>query len=134
MRRSKKGFRYMPTKLTPLLALLALLAALLIGAAGTASATSADPEFDCVNGVSVVVCDNSIDVTVDIDVIITTTRALTSTEINLLEEALDELFQDCLTVTKNDIQVLTVDIFTNEFNITILSGNVIVIGDLPVPC
>lgn len=125
----------MKVKFGPILALLGFLTALMIGAAGTASATNTDPDFDCVNVVGGQLCDNTVDVPTDIKVVITNIEALTGDELLHLETELDKLFIDATTtVTKNDIKVLVVNIYTGDFNITILSGNVVVIGDIPCGC
>jgi hypothetical protein len=74
-------------------------------------------------------------VPVDVDVIITSIRALTGSELVHLETELDKLFVNAVTtVTKNDVKVLIVNIYTGDFNITVLSGNVVVLGNLPCPC
>jgi hypothetical protein len=125
----------MKTKLASVFALFAFLAVLMIGAAGTASATNPDPDFDCVNGIGVQVCDNTVDVPVDVKLIITSIRALTGSELVHFETELDKLFVNAVTtVTKNDVKVLVLNIYTGDFNITILSGNVVVLGNLPCPC
>jgi hypothetical protein len=113
------------------MALLGLLTMLLLGAVGTAQATD-HPDYTCGNLVLVQVCDNDIDVPVDIDVEITSSRILTGNEIEILEATLKAVTD--VDVTKNDIKVAVLNLYNNQFNITILSGNVIVIGDIPCGC
>jgi hypothetical protein len=118
-------------RLAPVVALLGLLTALLLGTAGTAHATG-NPDYTCGNLVLVQICDNNTDVPVDIDVDITSSRLLSNSEIDILEDVLKVVTD--VDVTKNDIKVAVVNLYVNEFNINILSGNVIVIGDIPCGC
>lgn len=122
----------MRNRLPSVAALLGLLTALLLGAAGTAHATG-NPDYTCNNvGIVLQVCDNDTDVPVDIDVDITSSRALTGNEISILETTLKNVTD--VDVTKNDIKVAVVNLYIGQFNITILSGNVVVIGDIPCGC
>lgn len=121
----------MRSKLASLGALFGLLTALMLGMAGAANATT-DPEFDCANVLGAVVCDNTVDVPVDIKVTIVDTNVLNGTQLNLLEEGIDAVVD--ADVTKNDIKVAVLNVYDNEFNIQILSNNVIVLGDIPCGC
>ena len=106
--------------------MLAILAGLLL-ASGTASATggTTDPSFDCANVIGIgQICDN-----ID-NVIVTVTHigVLNNNDLVKVEDVLNDL---AVTGIDGDVNVIKGDVlnlYHNDFNIPILSGNVIVIG------
>ena len=119
-------------KFAPVVVLFSIISALFFASAGTASANP--PAWSCLNsskiGVGVVqICTVDVDVTKVITV--ESLVNLSNTEVSVLENNLNNL--DAL--NKNYITVLddVVNVYNNNFNIPILSGNVIVVG-FPCPC
>ena len=120
----------MRKKLASVTALFGLVATLFLGVAGTAQATN--PDYTCGNVAVVQICDNDVDFPVDIKVTIEDTEILTENELTVLEAVLKAVTD--VDVTKNDIKVAVVEVYDNEFDIDILSNNVIVVGNIPCGC
>jgi hypothetical protein len=119
-------------KFAPLAMLLGILSALFFASAGTASANP--PAWSCINsskiGVGVVqVCTVDVDVTKVITV--ESLVNLTSTNLSVLENDLNN--NDVLNGSKIDVIDDVLNVYNNDINVPILSGNVIVIG-FPCPC
>lgn len=122
----------MKARLASLGALFGLMTALMLGMVGAANATGNDPEFDCANLVGAVVCDNTVNFPVDIKVTITDVNVLTNAQLNTLEEGIDAVVDT--DVTKNEIKVAVLNVYADNWDIDILSNNVVVIGDIPCGC
>jgi hypothetical protein len=107
-------------------AMVAILAGMLL-ATGTASATggTTDPSFTCANVIGVgQICDNLDNVVVTV----THLGVLNGNDLVDVENVLNDL---AVTGIGGDVNIIKGDIlnlYHNEFNIPILSGNVIVIG------
>lgn len=117
----------MKNRLASIVAMFGLLVGVLLATAGTASATggTTDPSFDCANVIGVgQICDNVDDVVVTI----THIGVLSGDNLVKVEDVLNDL---AVTGIDGDVNIIKGDIlnlYDNEFNIPILSGNVIVIG------
>lgn len=117
----------MKKHLASIVATFGIVLGVLFTAAGTASATggTTDPSFDCVNVIAVgQLCDN-------LDNVIVTVTHLGVLNGNDLVEVEDVLNDLAITGIDGDVTLIKGDVlnlYHNEFNIPILSGNVIVIG------
>jgi hypothetical protein len=117
----------MKKRLASIVAMFGMLVGVLLATAGTASATggTTDPSFDCANVIGVgQVCDNVDNVVVTI----THIGILSGDNLVKVEDVLNDL---AVTGIDGDVNIIKGDIlnlYGNEFNIPILSGNVIVIG------
>ena len=117
----------MKKRLASIVAMFGMLVGVLLATAGTASATggTTDPSFDCANVIGVgQICEN-----VD-NVVVTVTHigVLSGDNLVKVEDVLNDL---AVTGIDGDVNIIKGDIlnlYHNEFNIPILSGNVIVIG------
>jgi hypothetical protein len=117
----------MRKRLASIVAMFGMLVGVLLATAGTASATggTTDPSFDCANVIGVgQICEN-----VD-NVVVTVTHigVLSGDNLVKVEDVLNDL---AVTGIDGDVNIIKGDIlnlYHNEFNIPILSGNVIVIG------
>ena len=119
-------------KFAPVALLLGILSALFFASAGTASANP--PAWSCINsskiGVGVVqIC------TVDVDITkVVTVESLVNlgnVDLDAVENNLNNL--DVLNASKIDVIDNVLNVYNNDINVPILSGNVIVIG-FPCPC
>ncbi|ANZ35945.1 hypothetical protein BBK82_07480 [Lentzea guizhouensis] len=109
------------------MAMFGLVFAALLGVAGTASATggTTSPTFDCANVIGVgQICDNVDNVVVTI----THIGVLSGSDLVDVENVLNNIAVTGINGDVNVIKNNVVNLYGNEFNIPILSGNVIVVG------
>jgi hypothetical protein len=117
----------MRTRLSRLAVVIGFVGTLMLATTGAAQAIT-DPEFDCANAVGVVMCDNTVDVPIDIHLTVVDAHVLTGAQLDTLEEEFDAAVG--AGALCQDLRLVTVQIYQNEFDIDIVSGNVIVVpGD-----
>lgn len=119
-------------KFAPVALLLGILSALFFASAGTASANP--PAWSCLNsskiGVGVVqICTVDVDITkvVTVESLVN----LSNTDLDAVQNNLNNL--DVLNDSKIEVIDNVLNVYNNDINVPILSGNVIVIG-FPCPC